>query len=241
MVSFFSKRRRPRWPLMCVALALPAAGEAATTVSMRTVLGEILIQLYDQTAPKTVENFLSYVDSGAYDGSFIHRSMPGFVVQGGGFGWNAASNTYYTVPAGPPVQNEFGASNLRGTIAMAKLGGNPDSATNQWFFNLADNSANLDAQNGGFTVFGQVVGGGMAVVDAIAAMPTANAGGAFTNLPYIPPIQNNALVTQNMVLLESVKVVPVPAAAWLLGSALLGFLGAVKRRRPNAALLKEVE
>ena len=94
--------------------------------------------------------------------------MPGFIVQGGGFrldlAWPASA-----IPENAAITNEPEFSNLRGTIAMAKTS-QPDSATNQWFFNLADNSANLDIQNEGFTAFGEIVGNGMDVVDAIAAL-----------------------------------------------------------------------
>jgi cyclophilin family peptidyl-prolyl cis-trans isomerase len=82
----------------------------------------------------------------------------------------------------PAVTNEPVYSNVRGTIAMAKLGNDPNSATSQWFINLANNAANLDDQNGGFTVFGEVTAG-MDVVDAIAALPLYDFGSAFTNLP----------------------------------------------------------
>jgi cyclophilin family peptidyl-prolyl cis-trans isomerase len=149
--------------------------------------GIINVVLFDQTgtgAPLTVQNFQSYVNTGSYTNSFIHRSIPGFIVQGGGYTYN--NSTLGTIPSNAPVQNEFSTqrSNLRGTIAMAKLGNNPNSATNQWFFNLADNSSNLNNQNGGFTVFGQALGASdLTTIDAIAAVRTYNAGGAFTNLP----------------------------------------------------------
>ena len=81
------------------------------------------------------------------------------------------------------MQNEPFISNIRGTIAMAKLGGDPNSATSQWFINLADNSANLDTQNGGFTVFGHVTGNGMSVADAIAMLNRVNVGSPFDALP----------------------------------------------------------
>lgn len=148
------------------------------------------VLLFDQAgagAPETVENFLTYVNDGDYVNSIIHRSVPDFVVQGGGFTVEELSIS--EVPADPPVVNEFSVdrSNLRGTIAMAKLGDDPNSATNQWFFNLADNAANLDAQNGGFTVFGEVLtDADLAPVDAIANLPAFNASNiqpAFTNLP----------------------------------------------------------
>jgi peptidyl-prolyl cis-trans isomerase A (cyclophilin A) len=87
--------------------------------------------------------------------------------------------------------NEFGASNLRGTVAMAKVDGNPDSATNQWFVNLADSSGNLDANNGGFTVFGTVLGDGMAVLDAIDALPFVSLGAKAPNAPYFSEFYDN--------------------------------------------------
>ena len=85
------------------------------------------------------------------------------------------------MPTDPPVQNEPGISNTRATVALAKIGGNPNSGTSQFFFNLANNASNLDNQNGGFTVFGQVLD--MSTVDRIATVPTENQGGAFASLP----------------------------------------------------------
>jgi len=149
--------------------------------------GTINVVLFNQTgigAPLTVQNFQSYVTAGSYTNSFIHRSVPGFIVQGGGYTYN--NSTLGQISANSPVQNEFSTnrSNLRGTIAMAKLGSDPNSATNQWFFNLADNSTNLDNQNGGFTVFGQAIAtNDLTTIDAIANVPIYNAGTAFTNLP----------------------------------------------------------
>lgn len=153
--------------LSCAALLAQQA--SATKVQIQTVMGDIEVNLYDKTTPKTVENFLAYVKSGAYTNSVIHRAVPDFIVQGGGFKWEGKS-PLTAIGQNAAVINEPVYSNLRGTIAMAKLGGNPNSATNQWFFNLKDNSANLDTQNGGFTVFGQVTGNGMAIIDAMAAL-----------------------------------------------------------------------
>lgn len=163
------------------------------------------IVLFDQAgagAPLTVQNFRNYANEGDYLNSIIHRSVPGFIVQGGGFTANGLNTVLSQTPTSgaaaisvistdPPVPNEFNPSrsNLRGTIAMAKLGSNPNSATSQWFFNLADNAANLDNQNGGFTVFGQVLSQtDLAPLDAIATLPWFNSSAffgqsAFTNLP----------------------------------------------------------
>lgn len=158
--------------------------------------GEINIVLFDQAgegAPITVDNFINYVNAGSYAFSIIHRSVVTpipFVIQGGGFIVN--NTTLDLVPTNPPIPNEFSEnrSNLRGTIAMAKLGNDPNSATSQWFFNLSDNSANLDNQNGGFTVFGQVLSqNDLNTVDAIASLPVVNASvvnPAFATLPVNP-------------------------------------------------------
>lgn len=175
----------------------------ATVVRLNTALGPIDIELFDATAPRTVANFLNYVNSGAYNNSFIHRSVPGFIIQGGGYGWDNTAGTPVRVPQNPPVVNEFNVSrsNLRGTIAMAKIGGDPNSATSEWFINLANNAANLDTQNGGFTVFGQVTNASMVVVDAIAALPRVNAGAntAFTELPIAKPITGTVIQRDNLV------------------------------------------
>ena len=129
-------------------------------------LGRMDVELFDQDKPETVRNFLLYTYSGAYSNTFLHRCAPGFVVQGGGFsvtnplGTNRFS-AFLEVTNFGRLTNEFlvgpRLSNTLATIAMAKVGGETNSATSQWFFNLGDNSANLDNQNGGFTVFGRVL------------------------------------------------------------------------------------
>lgn len=167
--------------LLLVSL-LPARLGHATIVEFQTSLGNFEVNLADNSTPQTVANFLEYVNNGRYTNSIIHRSVSDFVVQGGGFVFDQAL-PLNSVPEFSPVVNEPVFSSTRGTIAMAKLGGDPNSATSQWFFNLSDNSAQLDDQNGGFTVFGQVVGNGMDVVDAIAAVPTFAFASPLTDLP----------------------------------------------------------
>lgn len=156
-----------------------------------TTLGQIPVALTPLTTPFTVANFLNYVNSGAYNNSIFHRSVPGFIIQGGGYTYTSAATGLVTIPANPPVINEFGASNVRGTIAMAKLGSNPNSATSQFFFNESDsNASNLDSQNGGFTVFGHVIGAaGLAVMDALAAVPVPAPGPLAAPFDEIP-LQN---------------------------------------------------
>ncbi len=156
--------------------------QVGTQISMQTTLGDIALEMFDTRTPLSAANFLAYINANPnrYANSFFHRSVPGFVLQGGGF--NFVNNAQGSVVTFPPVQNEPGISNLRGTLAYAKLGTDPNSATSQFFVNLADNSANLDAQNGGFTVFARVVLG-MNVVDSIVALPRVNAGSPFDTLP----------------------------------------------------------
>lgn len=148
---------------LLVLLCLPFALFSAQVVTFSTNVGEVRIRLFPADAPGTVQNFLNYVRDGDFNGSMVHRVARDFVVQGGGFYSDGTR-----VPTDDPVVNEFKRSNLRGTVAMAKLGGNPNSATSQWFVNLGNNSENLDNQNGGFTVFGEVIEG-MDVVERIAA------------------------------------------------------------------------
>lgn len=179
-----------------------------TIIRLATTSGNIDLEMFDSQTPRTVRNYLDYVTSGRYNGTIIHRSIPTFVIQGGGFTPNGQH-----IQQLPPVRNEAdpSRSNVRGTIAMAKIpgfqdfngngqqdpgepsipGGGPDSATSEWFINLGDNGGSppngLDFQNGGFTVFGRVINNTLTgTVDAIAALPIEDASaiaGALTDLP----------------------------------------------------------
>lgn len=204
------KRLRVAQALLCSLLLAPVLA-AATVVRFATDRGPIDIVLLDTEAPKTVANFLAYVRRNAYDNSFFHRVVPNFVIQGGGF---IATPNVAAVTTDPAVENEFSAtrSNVRGTVAMAKLGSNPNSATSQWFVNLADNAANLDNQNGGFTVFGRVTAPSMAIVDTTAQLTRVNAGGcgtaytALTDLPVTNIITSCAqVVAANLALVNTAR------------------------------------
>lgn len=187
----------------------------ATVVLVKTSLGNFEVNLFDQSTPATVTNFLSYVKAGSYNGTFIHRSEPGFVIQGGGFkysGNNAAP--FSAVAQQAPIRNEPKWSNVRATIAMAKVAGDPHSATNQWFINLSDNSGGnpqLDVQNAGFTVFGQVTANGMEIIDAIAALPNklhVNFNGVpLRNYSSADATAQRPVTQDNLVLIESITVV----------------------------------
>jgi cyclophilin family peptidyl-prolyl cis-trans isomerase len=142
-------------------------------VRLETSKGNIDIELNREKAPITVANFLEYVDKGHYDNTIFHRVIPNFMIQGGGFTADMTQK-----PTGKGIKNEWqnGLSNTRGTIAMARLGRQPDSATAQFFINVADNAFLDEPRDGaGYAVFGKVVKG-MDVVDAIKAVPTTTKG-----------------------------------------------------------------
>jgi len=145
---------------LALALAIPL--RAGTLVQIRTVFGDLQVELYDRDKPVTVRNFINYIQSGRYQNNISHRLVPGFVVQAGGF--TLTTNGTSAITTFAAITNEFGVgkfySNVYGTLAMAKTS-DPNSATSQFFINLADNSASLDSTNnsGGFTVFGHVIAG----------------------------------------------------------------------------------
>lgn len=187
---------------------LPPTSFAGQAVRVLSSEGSFNLQLLPDSAPNTVTNFLRYIDAGAYRNLIVHRSDPDFVIQTGGF---TISASLAEVPEFPPVTNEFQLSNLRGTVAMAKLGGFPDSATSQWFINLSNNTG-LDANNGGFTVFARVMASGMSNVDRIAALPVYNAtniDAAFGELP-LKGYTNGDILVRNLVTITNV--VRLPAA-----------------------------
>ncbi len=215
-----------RYLAVCLFFAGIILGNAqATVVEIRTVEGNFQINLFDETTPQSVSNFLSYVNSGAYANNVVHRSANNFVIQMGGFQYN---NNFPldSVPSGLAVNNEPVLSNVRGMLAYAKLSGNPNSATSQFFINLSNNSSNLDTQNGGFTVFGQVIGDGMQVVDRIANLPRFAFNSPFNELPLRSytqtdfnsnklPDDNNLVIISDIVVVDAATVtnpdiVPVP-------------------------------
>jgi peptidyl-prolyl cis-trans isomerase A (cyclophilin A) len=186
----------------------PPAAAAATPppqVLLRTSQGEITLELYPDKAPKSVANFLQYVRDGFYDGTLLHRAIPGYLVQGGLY-----TRDLQPRRTRPAVASEAdnGLSNLRGTVAVAR-GADPNSGTAQFFFNLVDNRrldfvGNQSGLTWGYAVFGKVIKG-MDVVDKVAALPTRALGPFAGDVP------------DPLVLIESAHVIgeetPTPASA----------------------------
>ena len=186
-----------------------------TIVEFNSSMGTFLAEMFEDDAPIAVNNFLRYITNGRYVDTFIHRSADlangdDFVIQGGGFIETTPPPFAITqVQTFPAIQNQFKNSNLRGTLAMARLGGQPNSATSQWFVNVSDNTFLDTADNNGFTVFGRVLGDGMDIVDAIAALPTfdmrtALANTALGELPLVDFQAGDTLAHENLISFSSI-------------------------------------
>jgi peptidyl-prolyl cis-trans isomerase A (cyclophilin A)/peptidyl-prolyl cis-trans isomerase B (cyclophilin B) len=184
--------------VLAAAFAAPALA-ANPQVEFDTTAGKVRVELFPDAAPKTVANFLDYVKAKHYDGTQFHRVISGFMIQGGGF-----TPDFKQKPTKPPVAIESEASskaglmNVPGTLAMARTG-DPNSATAQFFINVADNKflnfRSADAQGYGYTVFGKVVDG-MDVVDRIAKAPTGSGGPFPKDVPVDKVIINKAVVVE---------------------------------------------
>jgi peptidyl-prolyl cis-trans isomerase B (cyclophilin B) len=168
-------------PLLMMAASLSTAAEPAPRVRLETTMGNIVLELDPVRAPTTVDNFLTYVNDGFYDGTIFHRVIDGFMIQGGGYTADLSRKE-----TRPSIENEAdnGLKNTRGSIAMARTS-DPHSASAQFFINVADN-AMLDhtAPSGrgwGYAVFGHVAEG-MEVVDEIRARTTGVQAG-FRDVP----------------------------------------------------------
>lgn len=165
----------------------PVSPQQEIRIRMLTNQGEIILALYPQQAPITVENFLSYIRQDFYTGTIFHRIIDGFMIQGGGF-----TQSFEQKPTQGAILNEANNQqpNLRGSLAMARRA-NPHSATSQFFINLVDNPGlnyrSSTPQGWGYCVFGRVIAG-MSVVDKIGKMPTRAMGPFPADYPIQPVI-----------------------------------------------------
>jgi len=181
-----------RLTLICALFILPFtqvnADEQHPRVRITTTLGDIVLELDREKAPRSVENFLEYVREGFYDGTIFHRVIDNFMIQGGGF-----TQDLQEKPTRAPIKNEGsnGLKNLNGTVAMARTNA-PHSATTQFFINVSDNNSFLNHQSvtprgWGYAVFGNVVEG-MDVVDKIRKTPTGSSGQFRSDVPRTPVV-----------------------------------------------------
>lgn len=172
--------------VLFAANLMAAQPTQAPHVLLETSNGQIEIELDPVKAPASTKNFLEYVDSGFYNGTIFHRVIPGFMAQGGGF-----TPQMQQKETKAPIKNEAGNGlhNVRGTLAMARTS-NPNSATSQFFINVADNAFLDPGRDAGYAVFGKVVKG-MDVVDIIVNSPAATKQG-MQNVPIDPVIIKSA-------------------------------------------------
>jgi cyclophilin family peptidyl-prolyl cis-trans isomerase len=229
--------RPPTAPLVTNAFtAVNVAVAASSTVSvsgkfsdpdttsaarLNTSLGAVDIILYSLATPETVGNFLDYVDASLYNNSFFHRSIDNsneslIMLQGGGYKYTSGAGFLQVAKFNKIVKNEPGISNLQGTLAMAKVANNPDSATSEFFVNVNDvNAENLDTQNDGFTVFGRVTNAGMQVIQAIHDLPTHQysippfGAGPFENVPMNAATAPAYIEADKLVKINSVSAAPI--------------------------------
>lgn len=205
------------------------------------------VELYDDITPVTVANYLNYVNDGRYDLTFINRSTPGFVLQTGGVtnidpdNTGLGPSTFGEVIEFPPIVNEPGLSNVRGTIAMAKLADQPDSATSEWFINLNDNSNPLDTENSGYTVFGSIIDDGMETADQVATFPIMDIsflfGSSYQSIP-IPDYDmstSEILYQSNLVMILSASVIDRPILRFTPADSDFGFID------PNDPIGKSID
>jgi len=182
--------------ILLLAAGLSAQeGSGNPQMVLETTEGDIVIELYPDKATMSVPNIIQYVEDGFYDGTIFHRVIPGFMVQGGGFGEDMVKKTVRG-----PVQNEAdnGLKNVRGTVALARTG-DPHSATAQFFIDLVYND-NLDYRSKtergwGYTVIGQVVDDGMKIIDRISRTRTRTKNG-FKDVPVQPIIIQRAYMRE---------------------------------------------
>lgn len=196
---------------------LHVVGVTREVVQFETDLGRFNVQLRSDAAPNHARNFLEYVRPGLYNGSLIHRTdrfevtgetRTGMsIVQGGGY--RGSVPTLSAIPRNAPVNLEYSLPNARGTLAAARTD-DVNSATNEWFFNTHNNSTILGPQNGagGYSVFGEVLGGGMSVLDAIAALGRVNAGAPFAQLP-VRNFSGGTLSNSNLVFVNRITEIPI--------------------------------
>jgi len=170
--------------------ATPAPANPTPQVEIKTSMGDIVVELNHEKAPKSVDNFLTYVKAGFYKGTIFHRVIDGFMIQGGGFDEKLKQKK--TNPP-VPIESQNGLTNNTYTLAMARSG-DPNSATSQFFINVADNDAlNYPGRDGfGYTVFGKVIKG-QEVVDKIKGVLVDDKG-IFQNIPVIPVVIKSATI-----------------------------------------------
>lgn len=179
------------------SLASETWAQAPAQVKFATTAGDFVVEVYPDKAPKTVENFLQYVQDKHYDGTIFHRVIPNFMIQGGGF-----DTKFLQKPTRAPVVHEGrealakgGQKNVTGTLAMARTS-DPQSATAQFFINVKDNAfLNPTANDYGYTVFGKVTSG-MDVIEKIKAVPTGRAGPFGSDVPKTPILINSATLVK---------------------------------------------